>query len=132
MRPSLTVGTQVTVAKNTADTSAAQRSGRDLRDYAEHVSHGAAANNVHGQLDEHARGKYWWLRWVTLTLVAIVLGVEVALVWDQSAKAAHSLYSAKWWWLLASALAAVLLMHSFAEVQRTLLVAAGVRVNKLH
>jgi putative heme transporter len=95
------------------------------------VSHGAAANNVNGQLEEHARGKYWWLRLVALAVVAIVLAVEVALVWDQLAKAARSLYSAKWWWLLASALAAVLLMHSFAEVQRTLLMAAGVRVNKL-
>ncbi|HXO55518.1 MAG TPA: TIGR00374 family protein, partial [Mycobacterium sp.] len=95
------------------------------------MSHGAAANNVNGQLEEHARSKYWWLRWVTLAVVAIVLAVEVALVWDQLAKAARSLYSAKWWWLLASTLAAVLLMHSFAEVQRTLLVAAGVRVNKL-
>src|ERR1700728_1133988 len=110
---------------------AAQRSGRDLRGYAEHVSHGAAANNVNGQLEEHARSRYWWLRWVALAVVAIVLAVEVALVWDQLAKPARSLYSAKWWWLLASALAAVLLMHSFAEVQRTLLVAAGVRVNKL-
>src|ERR1700734_1613380 len=81
--------------------------------------------------DERTRGKYWWLRWATLTIVSFVLAVEIALAWDQLAKAAHSLYTAKWWWLLASALAAVLLMHSFAEVQRTLLVAAGGRVNKL-
>ena len=47
------------------------------------MSHGAAANNVNGQLDEHARGKYWWLRLVALAVVAIVLAVEVALVWDQ-------------------------------------------------
>ena len=33
--------------------------------------------------------------------------------------------------LLASALAAVALMHSFAEVQRTLLASAGVRVKEL-
>ena len=68
---------------------------------------------------------------MTLAIVAIVLTVEVSLVWDQLAKAARSLYSAKWWWLLASALAAVLLMHSFAEVQRTLLASAGVRVKEL-
>jgi hypothetical protein len=46
------------------------------------------------------------------------------------AKAARSLYSAKWWWLLASALAAVVLMHSFAQVQRTLLASAGVHVRE--
>jgi hypothetical protein len=60
-----------------------------------------------------------------------VLAVEVALAWDQLAKAAGSLYSAKWWWLLAAGLAAVVLMHSFAEVQRTLLASAGVRVQEL-
>ena len=52
-------------------------------------------------------------------------------MWDQLAKAAKSLYSAKWWWLLASALAAVVLMHSFAQVQRTLLASAGVHVKEL-
>jgi uncharacterized membrane protein YbhN (UPF0104 family) len=95
------------------------------------VSHDAPARNVDGQVPEHDRGRYWWLRWAALAVVAIVLAVEVALAWDQLAKAARSLYSAKWWWLLASALAAVLLMHSFAEVQRTLLASAGVRVQEL-
>src|SRR6201998_1408882 len=94
-------------------------------------SRAAPATTVNGKHEERARAKYWWVRWAVLGVVAIVLAVELALVWDQLAKAARSLYSAKWWWLLASALAAVLLMHSFAEVQRTLLVAAGVRVNKL-
>ena len=111
------------------DTGATQRDRRDLRGYAEHVSHDAPARNVSGQ--HEVRGKSWWLRWVTLTIVAIVLTVEVSLVWDQLAKAVRSLYSANWWWLLASALAAVLLMHSFAEVQRTLLRSAGVRVKEL-
>jgi len=63
--------------------------------------------------------------------VTIVLAVEVALAWDQLAKAARSLDSAKWWWLLASALAAVVLMHGFAQVQRTLLTSAGVHVREL-
>lgn len=94
------------------------------------MSHDAPARNVDGQVPEHARGKYWWLRWAALAVVAIVLAVEVSLTWDQLAKAAASLYTAKWWWLLASALAAVLLMHSFAEVQRTLLASAGVPVQK--
>jgi uncharacterized membrane protein YbhN (UPF0104 family) len=95
------------------------------------VSHDAPARNVNGQHEERAHGKYWWLRWVTLGIVAIVLAVEVALVWDQLAKATRSLYSAKWWWLLASALAAVVLMHGFAQVQRTLLASAGVHVKEL-
>ena len=95
------------------------------------MSHDAPARNVNGQHEERAHGKYWWLRWVTLGIVAIVLAVEVALVWDQLAKAARSLYSAKWWWLLASALAAVVLMHGFAQVQRTLLASAGVHVKEL-
>jgi uncharacterized membrane protein YbhN (UPF0104 family) len=95
------------------------------------VSHDAAARNVDGQVPERDRGRYWWLRWAALAVVAIVLTVEVALAWDQLAKAARSLYSAKWWWLLAAASAAVLLMHSFAEVQRTLLASAGVRVQEL-
>jgi uncharacterized membrane protein YbhN (UPF0104 family) len=93
------------------------------------VSHDALARNNNGQHDERAHGK--WLRWAALSIVAIVLAVEVALVWDQLAKAARSLYSAKWWWLLASALAAVVLMHSFAQVQRTLLASAGVHVREL-
>ena len=96
-----------------------------------HVSRDAPATNVNGQHEERARGKYWWVRWAVLGVVAIVLAVEVALVWDQLAKAARSLLSAKWYWLLASALAAVVLMHSFAEVQRTLLASAGVRVKEL-
>jgi len=112
-----------------ADTCVEQRTRRDLRRYAERVSHDSAArNDVDGQHEEHGHGKYRWLRWVALGIVAIVLAVEVALVWDQLAKAALSLYSAKWWWLLASALAAVVLMHSFAQVQRTLLASAGVQV----
>jgi putative heme transporter len=95
------------------------------------VSHDAPASNVSGQQEAPARGKYWWVRWVILGIVAIVLAVEVALVWDQLAKAWKTLYSAKWWWLLASALAAVALMHSFAQVQRTLLASAGVHVRQL-
>lgn len=95
------------------------------------MSNDAPAGNVNGQVPEHDHGRYRWLRWAALAVVAIVLAVEVALAWDQLAKAARSLYWAKWWWLLASALAAVLLMHSFAEVQRTLLASAGVGVQKL-
>ena len=77
------------------------------------------------------RGKYWWVRWAVLGVVAIVLAVEVALGWHQLAKAWMSLYEANWWWLLASVGAAAASMHSFAQIQRTLLKSAGVRVKQV-
>jgi hypothetical protein len=95
------------------------------------VSRDALAGNVTGRYELRAHGKYWWVRWAVLSVVVIVLAVEVALGWDQLAKAAKSLYSAKWYWLLASAVAAIVLMHSFAQVQRTLLASAGVEVQEL-
>jgi putative heme transporter len=95
-----------------------------------HVSYDAPASHIDGQQEEPARGKYWWVRWVILGIVAIVLAAEVALVWDQLAKAWQSLYSAKWWWLLAAVLAAGASMHSFAQIQRTLLKSAGVHINR--
>jgi uncharacterized protein (TIRG00374 family) len=94
------------------------------------VSHDAPASNVSGQQEAPARGKYWWVRWVILGIVAIVLAVEAALVWDQLAKAWKSLYSAKWWWLLAAVMAAAASMHSFAQIQRTLLKSADVHINQ--
>ncbi|HET9874545.1 MAG TPA: YbhN family protein [Mycobacterium sp.] len=77
-----------------------------------------------------AHGRYWWVRWVILGVVALVLTVEVVLVWDQLAKAWKSLYSANQWWLLAAVLAAGASMHSFAQIQRTLLRSAGVHVKQ--
>jgi uncharacterized protein (TIRG00374 family) len=71
------------------------------------------------------------MRWVILGAVAIVLAVEVSLGWDQLAKAWMSLYEANWWWLLASVAAAAASMHSFAQIQRTLLKSAGVHVKQL-
>jgi len=68
---------------------------------------------------------------LVLSIVAIVLAVEIALGWDQLAKAWMSLYEANWWWLLASVLAAAASMHSFAQIQRTLLKSAGVHVKQL-
>ena len=76
------------------------------------------------------RGKYWWLRWVIIGVAVVVLTVEVALVWDQLAKAFHSLYAAKWLWVLAAVVAAMASMHSFAQIQRTLLRSAGVQVHQ--
>ncbi|PRC48873.1 TIGR00374 family protein, partial [Mycobacterium sp. ITM-2017-0098] len=77
-----------------------------------------------------ARGKYWWLRWALLALAVVVLAVELALVRDQLAKAWKSLYSANWWWVLAAIVAAMASMHSFAQIQRTLLTSAGVHVRQ--
>ena len=103
-----------------------------------HVSHDAPAHKLDPRLrvppargGETPRGKYWWVRWVVLTLVAIVLAVEIAVGWDQLSKAWTSLYEANWWWLLAAVLAAAASMHSFAQIQRTLLKSAGVHVKQL-
>jgi uncharacterized membrane protein YbhN (UPF0104 family) len=67
---------------------------------------------------------------VVLGLVAVVLTVEVVLVWDQLAAAWRSLCSADRRWLFGGILAAAASMHSFAQIQRTLLRSAGVRVTQ--
>lgn len=96
------------------------------------MSHDAPASDTQagsaGQ--DRARGKYWWLRWVLIALAVIVLTVELALVRDQLAKAWKSLVSANLLWVLAAAVAAMASMHSFAQIQRTLLRSAGVRVHQ--
>ena len=76
------------------------------------------------------RGKYWWVRWAIIGIAVTVLSIEVVLVWDQLAKAWHSLLTANWWWVLAAAFAALGSMHSFAQIQRTLLASAGVHVKQ--
>src|SRR6201991_4026800 len=96
-----------------------------------HVPQDAPTRKLDLPRVETTRGKYWWLRWVVLGIVAVVLAVEVALGWDQLAKAWMSLYEANWWWLLASVVAAAASMHSFAQIQRTLLRSAGVHVKQL-
>ena len=77
-----------------------------------------------------SRGKYWWLRWAIVGIALVVLIVEIVLVWDQLALAWRSLYTAKWYWVLAAIGAALASMHSFAQIQRTLLKSAGVRVKQ--
>src|ERR1700758_766955 len=101
-----------------------------------HVSHDASVRKFHlpragAPPRETPRGKYWWVRWAVLGIVATVLAVEIALGAHQLAKAWMSLYQANWWWLLASVLAAAASMHSFAQIQRTLLKSAGVHVKQL-
>ncbi|MGD1109224.1 MAG: YbhN family protein, partial [Mycobacterium sp.] len=95
------------------------------------MSHDAPARKIDFPREETSRGKYWWVRWVVLGIVAVVLAVEVALGWDHLAKAWTSLFRANWWWLLAAVLAAAASMHSFAQIQRTLLKSAGVHVKQL-
>jgi putative heme transporter len=97
------------------------------------VSHDAPASGSQAgktSQERPARGRYWWLRWAIIALALVVLAVELVLVWDQLAKAAKSLYSANWWWVLAGVVAAMASMHSFAQIQRTLLRSAGVRVRQ--
>jgi uncharacterized protein (TIRG00374 family) len=93
------------------------------------VSHDAPASDARSQ-ERPTRGKYWWLRWVILGVAALVLAVELTLVWDQLAKAWRSVYSANWWWVLVAIVAAMGSMHSFAQIQRTLLRSAGVKVKQ--
>ncbi|WUI24323.1 YbhN family protein [Mycobacterium sp. NBC_00419] len=94
------------------------------------MSYDAPVDAAREEHEPPARGKYWWLRWAVLGLALIVLAVEASLVWDQLAKAWMSLLTANWWWVLAAVAAAVLSMHSFAQIQRTLLRSAGVIVHQ--
>jgi uncharacterized protein (TIRG00374 family) len=92
------------------------------------VSHDAPAGDA--PQESRPRGKYWWLRWVLIALAVIVLTVEIVLVWDQLAKAWKSILTADPRWVLACVVAAMASMHSFAQIQRTLLRSAGVGVRQ--
>lgn len=92
------------------------------------MSHDAPAGDA--RQESRSRGKYWWLRWAIIALAVIVLTVEVVLVRDQLAKAWKSLLTADLWWVLAALVAAMASMHSFAQIQRTLLRSAGVQVRQ--
>jgi putative heme transporter len=93
------------------------------------VSQDAPASDARSG-EGQSRGKYWWLRWAVVGIAAVVLIVETVLVWDQLALAWRSLYTAKWYWVLAAIGAALASMHSFAQIQRTLLKSAGVTVKQ--
>ena len=93
------------------------------------MSHDAPVGDARTQ-EGSARGKYWWLRWVIIGIAVAVLAIELVLVWDQLAKAWKSLYSAKWWWVLAAVIAALASMHCFGQMQRKLLRSAGVQVRQ--
>jgi uncharacterized protein (TIRG00374 family) len=96
-----------------------------------HVSYDAQASDAASRQEGTTRSKYWWLRWAILGVAIVVLAVEATLVWDQLAKAWKSLLTANWWWVLAAVFAAMMSMHSFAQIQRTLLRSAGVHVKQL-
>lgn len=93
------------------------------------MSHDAPATDA-PDLEGRTRGKYWWVRWAVIAVAVAVLTVEVALVWDQLAQAWHSLTAANWWWVFAAVVAALASMHSFAQIQRTLLRSAGVPIKQ--
>ena len=94
------------------------------------MSYDAPVDAAREDHEPPTRGKYWWVRWAVIALALIVLAVEASLVWDQLAKAWMRLLSANWWWVLAAVAAAMLSMHSFAQIQRTLLRSAGVVVHQ--
>jgi uncharacterized protein (TIRG00374 family) len=70
------------------------------------------------------------VRWAVLAVAIVVLAVEASLVWDQLAQAWADLLAANLWWVLAAVVAAMSSMHSFAQIQRTLLRSAGVTVRQ--
>lgn len=71
-----------------------------------------------------------WVRPAILGVIAVVLTVEIVLVWDQLANAWGSLFGADRRWLCGAVVAALASMHSFARIQRTLLHSAGVPVTQ--
>ena len=94
------------------------------------MSHDAPADAAREEHGSSPRRKYWWVRWAVIGVALVVLAIEASLVWDQLAKAWMSLLSANWWWVLAAVFAAMMSMHSFAQIQRTLLRSAGVVVRQ--
>src|SRR6478752_2981867 len=89
----------VTAQKRPRHVGDVHRCHRPRRGYADAMPHDAPARKLVGvrvaRGGAPARGRYWWLRWAVVVVVAAVLGVEVALGWDQLAKAWMSLYEAK-------------------------------------
>ena len=90
----------------------------------------APVDSARGDRLVSARGRYWWVRWAVLAVAVGVLAVEASLVWDQLSQAWQSLVTANPWWVLAAIAAAMMSMHSFAQIQRTLLRSAGVTVRQ--
>lgn len=97
------------------------------------VAHDVVVREVVGRetvAPQRPGGKYRWVRPALVGLVAVVLAVEIALVWDQVFAAWCSLCRADGGWLVGAVVAAAASMHSFAQIQRTLLGSAGVHVTQ--
>ncbi|MGW5522108.1 lysylphosphatidylglycerol synthase transmembrane domain-containing protein [Gordonia sp. NPDC003950] len=73
---------------------------------------------------------WWWLRWLLLAVVLVILAVEIVLIWPKLEEAWRQAGDLDWVWLVACAVAALLSMDSFAQVQRALLRSAGVGVKQ--
>ncbi|MFT3716632.1 MAG: YbhN family protein [Gordonia sp. (in: high G+C Gram-positive bacteria)] len=71
-----------------------------------------------------------WLRWFLIALVAGILITELVLVWPHLAPAWDRIGDIRWEWVLASFVAAMLSMDSYAQVQRVLFRSAGVKVKQ--
>lgn len=70
------------------------------------------------------------LRITAIVLVLAILSVEAVVVWPHLRKAWDNLGQIHWGWVAACILAALASMDSFAQVQRVLFKAAGVRVSQ--
>jgi len=76
------------------------------------------------------RRRFWWVRWLTLALVLVILGVEAYLVWPKLRETWFHLDEIEWEWVALCILAAMLSMDSFAQVQRALLRSAGLKIKQ--
>ncbi|MBT0567497.1 YbhN family protein [Williamsia sp. CHRR-6] len=77
-----------------------------------------------------ARRRFWWVRWAVVAVVVVVLTVEAVLVWPKLEEAWRSMGGLNYAWVVAAIVAAGFSMDSFAQVQRTLLASAGVKVRQ--
>ena len=76
------------------------------------------------------RRRFWWVRWLTLALVLVILGVEAYLIWPKLKETWFHLDEIEWEWVALCILAAMLSMDSFAQVQRALLRSAGLKIRQ--
>lgn len=66
-----------------------------------------------------------------MTIVVVILAVELFFIWPRLEQAWERIDQLNWVWIVASILAAMASMDSFAQVQRALLRSAGVKVRQL-
>ncbi|MGL4305087.1 MAG: lysylphosphatidylglycerol synthase transmembrane domain-containing protein [Mycobacteriaceae bacterium] len=86
----------------------------------------------HAPTGAHAeRPRFWWLRRFLIVVVIGILAIEAILVWPTLSNYWKNVGEIRWGWVAASIVAAFVSMDSFAQIQRTLLAAAGVKVRQL-